>query len=755
MAFLQKLQQLLEDYPQGKKKELAPKIIEYFGESIKGNRKKQAVERIIDVAIKGRIGTIVKKRILYFLIKNNYSQRETAGFKGKIRDRIFEIFHKENYKKRKGRFPAIHKKQQLLDFVSDNWNSVCQDIDNELSESKDEYDHYDPFNDISYDINIKLDKKHDLEPLFMKSFSYLSTIVISYPYVSSSTTGGLLSYKEFLQTGKKLIPVCTINNHFRNLVFLPSKRYYKYSKYYKFGRFDIKKIKTLILVMEGEIRYLTWNVSFITANNKYINDKSIKHKIFNTFESIIRTSIGNKWHLLCYYFCPFSMELKAVNNISNANLFVVLRLKSGIIDCKIMTNSNPTFKPTPHSMNNATSDPTSDPTINPTIYPTTDPTSDCMIGDLSEYEVSKYFVVAYEIYLLIRENTNIKISDQTWGFFYECFEKEKCRKLKKYFWYKGRDETGQAIFGCLLKTVIYLTRFIKIDKLEVAKRLQQWLDKQSWDLNSCNLDFLKQIGNDYCKLNIGAEGYIYLDLEQNILDEQVVQYGKTINEGIGVVDKKRDKFKHYNGGAYTWKGQFGNSPQEKREFARMNRVANGIRMLYGDELAGIYQAECLNCRELEILTAEDVTNNIIDMGAGNYYHNKASGKSSSLQGHTEHKKFDKVIGISYGEMSYLCIGMGVQGKVCGLTAVPSRSGSITNYEVGKFCMDSIPHCVSEMHLVWKKYQWRLAKLLRRIRSGNVETADKHYKVCEKGRNNKHCGCVGLSNGPFRDPLGKF
>ena len=90
----------------------------------------------------------------------------------------------------------------------------------------------------------------------------------------------------------------------------------------------------------------------------------------------------------------------------------------------------------------------------------------------------------------------------------------------------------------------------------------------------------------------------------------------------------------------------------------------------------------------------------------------------------------------YGEMSYLCIGMGVQGKVNGLTAIPSRNGSINNYIVGKFCMDTIPHCVNSNHLLWKVYPWRLAKLVRQVRQENIEEAEKHHIECLGRRRNK-------------------
>ena len=58
-------------------------------------------------------------------------------------------------------------------------------------------------------------------------------------------------------------------------------------------------------------------------------------------------------------------------------------------------------------------------------------------------------------------------------------------------------------------------------------------------------------------------------------------------------------------------------------------------------------------------------------------------------------KFDRVISITCSDVSYLSVYMGVRGHISGLTCIPTRNGSITDYEVGISCMDMYGHGIKQ------------------------------------------------------------
>ena len=85
--------------------------------------------------------------------------------------------------------------------------------------------------------------------------------------------------------------------------------------------------------------------------------------------------------------------------------------------------------------------------------------------------------------------------------------------------------------------------------------------------------------------------------------------------------------------------------------------------------APIHVAEIENCIRLGILQRSTAFN-WMNMGAGNCYFGPGS---SYINPPTEWEKFDdKVVSFSYGEESYLSIGMENRAHCSGLTAIQSK-----------------------------------------------------------------------------------
>ena len=201
----------------------------------------------------------------------------------------------------------------------------------------------------------------------------------------------------------------------------------------------------------------------------------------------------------------------------------------------------------------------------------------------------------------------------------------------------------------------------------------------------------------------------------------------------------------HNKNTYTWAGI---------KCEEYRGIANDIRVIQNEQIHPFYQAEIENCKELGILG--DRAFEQINMAAGNYYFGPGS---SYIDCHCEHEKFDGlVINISYGESTFLSIGMQRRSSAMGITAIPTKSGSVIAYEVGSITMDYIPHSVTKMHLTWKERSWRLVKLLRHVREKNVSDAQTHHKthvLKDKGNPEtaKTCNCVGKDKGPWNQPFG--
>ena len=66
--------------------------------------------------------------------------------------------------------------------------------------------------------------------------------------------------------------------------------------------------------------------------------------------------------------------------------------------------------------------------------------------------------------------------------------------------------------------------------------------------------------------------------------------------------------------------------------------------------------------------------------------------------------FDRETSITFGDLSYLSVGMGVRGYVSRLKCIPMQNGSITDYEVGKSCMGRHGHGINSNRLQWINYK---------------------------------------------------
>ena len=638
---------------------------------------------------------IKKRKILYFIFKNTRKDQEEidSELRLKIRDRFYKILYEKacNFLPRLNRKRIIKtKKDQCLKFIKRNERNIFDRIRIEIDDQKEDLSSFDPFNHICYDINVEYEEKRNSE-----------TFSLQNEQLSTESQPGMISFKSYLTNLDKSVPVCSINDKFRNYVFQFGKRLWKYAKYCSVSM-DVENIKTQSVQLSSKaVRTNFFNSVDLTLKKRFIrNCNNVNNFGKVSVESIIRKPIRDDWYLLCYDFDFWSLKLSPIHHLRNANLFVLVREKGGKIDCKVVVKSH-------------------------------------VLNMLSEYEKFKLFIVGYQIYKIIHSNTQKAITTNTWAFYYECIEREGESTSVRYHYYKDGE------FNFQWTEAVKIQRFIKIDKLEIVPRLKRWLDRKGIDIN-LESDSVEQLPDDYCLLNIGADGYDYKNLPSDLIEIQAIEYGKLINSGIGIVDKTiPGRYKHYNLAAYVWRGLY--SAEETRE---LEKIACGIRIIFGENLAGIYLAEVLNCVDLGIL--DDVSD--VNMGAGNYYFGP---NSSGIDPHTEHRKFDKVISVTYGELSYLSVGMGVQGYVNGLTCVQTKCGSIIDYVVGELCMDDLGHGVISNHLNWEFYDWRLTKLIRNIRSENINEARLHHNICSKGQNDKNCGCVGSSTGPFRDPFGKF
>ena len=132
----------------------------------------------------------------------------------------------------------------------------------------------------------------------------------------------------------------------------------------------------------------------------------------------------------------------------------------------------------------------------------------------------------------------------------------------------------------------------------------------------------------------------------------------------------------------------------------------------------------------------------VNMAAGNLYADEGKDNKCMIAGHDEYDKFkDEVIVHSYGLESFLSIGMLARDHANGITAVPSRNGSVNRFRMNGLCMDFERHCVCLEHLIWRyTFDWRLAKILRSVKECNIKAAKEHYRIhvgMTKERQNRH------------------
>ena len=55
-------------------------------------------------------------------------------------------------------------------------------------------------------------------------------------------------------------------------------------------------------------------------------------------ENALNNFSDEKWYLLWYEFDAFSMNLQGVTNLNDADSFVVLRIKSNKVDCRVLVD---------------------------------------------------------------------------------------------------------------------------------------------------------------------------------------------------------------------------------------------------------------------------------------------------------------------------------------------------------------------------------------------------------------------------------
>ena len=132
---------------------------------------------------------------------------------------------------------------------------------------------------------------------------------------------------------------------------------------------------------------------------------------------------------------------------------------------------------------------------------------------LPEFEQLKYFIIGYELYSLMHQNTFRNFTISTFAYFYECFE-DKLPETRSRYWFV---QDGRYVFkdDC---EVVPIKRWIKLDKTEIEPVVAEFMREKGITINQ-----LQSLGNDYFRLPLGADGYEYTDLSEDIPNIQAVE----------------------------------------------------------------------------------------------------------------------------------------------------------------------------------------------------------------------------------------
>ena len=199
-----------------------------------------------------------------------------------------------------------------------------------------------------------------------------------------------VTFKDYISNLIRPATLCTISRENKNFVIRNGKRLIRYLPYLNASNINVAGLETTGIFIQGNVRFNQRTTVDVLAS-KQVDSSEFKSKIkrhhITTLEDAIDDITDKKWYILGYKYDPFAMQLQASSNLAEANFYVVLRLKSGYIDCRFSIDR--TF-----------------------------------IDNMHEYEQLKCFVVAYDLYSLIYDNTTKYFTEHTFAYYYECFEEE-------------------------------------------------------------------------------------------------------------------------------------------------------------------------------------------------------------------------------------------------------------------------------------------------------------------------------------------
>ena len=157
------------------------------------------------------------------------------------------------------------------------------------------------------------------------------------------------------------------------------KRLCKNVKYLN-TKVSVDNIDTLGIQIRGEVRHNHRTVVDMILNKDLLRS-DYKSRIIRTHYTTVEETLGaissEKWYLLCYDFCPWTLQLEGVDDLRDAHFFIILRTKSNKIDCRFVVDRQ-------------------------------------WMDDLAEFEQLKYFVLSYELYSVIYNNTTKDFTTRTW-----------------------------------------------------------------------------------------------------------------------------------------------------------------------------------------------------------------------------------------------------------------------------------------------------------------------------------------------------
>ena len=528
-------------------------------------------------------------------------------------------------------------------------------------------------------------------------------------------------FREYLRMWDRPMSVATLADDYPNFILHHGARFAELESSMVSDQTP-SKLKTLVIRLGEKATYLNNGNGLNLINRRRDGIRPLPQCHSTTLWQEKPTSLDDvvkyyrrktDFYLLCYRIrCNSSgIDLQPVTKIQNANMFIFLRKKGGKFAGQLVV---------PEDRFNQ------------------------MLSQDKRY-VLEVHALAYKIWHGIERATHHTwvVSPNVFGLHYKCISRKQWNKKRKQTcWYPYK---GQCLFDRY--DVMKNECFIKLDPLHILPRVKDFLDLQR-DFDISKLKPYSTNASDYhVLLPLKVVQFQYMGLPPKFSDYNKNEYLDMLNRGtFGVCHKVKWRLKHFGYYCYS----FASSKKARGDLSTKRKEGKGIRIVEGDEGREevLYECDIRNMEELGLITDREKDFNMV---AANLYKGM---KASEIKPHKDDKFSGRVLSATWGEPSFLAIGMGVQGYNSGITAIPTGNGTLISYEFGGLAMNlQISHSVLESHLLWNTRAWRLSKLYRFVTEENQKQAQAHLESrtpkCKKNKvNRKVCECVEIHAGPF-------